>query len=133
MARKGVIGFVLIVIAWFVIDTVTRVGILDGLCKQTEHMWRPPDQVKKGLDFVVTLISAATFVAVYTRFFAKKNLVTGIGYGLLFGIGAGVAKGHGSYAVMPIPYYLAFGWFLSAVVKGVVAGAILGFVAKDLH
>ena len=131
MAKKGIIAFILIVVAWFVIDVVIQVGFLDAVCKQTEHMWRSPDQAKKSVAFLVTLIASATFVAIYTRFFAKKNLRTGLGYGLLFGIGAGVVRGHGSYAAMPIPYYVALGWFLGSVAKGVVGGAILGLVVRN--
>jgi hypothetical protein len=131
MVKKGILAFVLVVIAWFLIDTALQASIFDGLCKQTQQLWRSPEQTKKGLSFVVTAIAAAAFVAIFTQFFAKKNLMKGLGYGLLFGIAVGVTKGHGSFAVMPIPYYLALGWFLGTVLKGVVGGAILGLVVRD--
>lgn len=80
---------------------------------------------------VVTLISVFVFVTIYAGFFGKKSLLRGAGYGLLFGFGAGVSMGHGSYSVMPIPYPLALGWFLGSVVKGLVAGVLVGLIVRE--
>jgi hypothetical protein len=56
---------------------------------------------------------------------------TGLKYGLLFGLGAGVSMGYGSYSVMPIPYHMAFTWFLGSVVEATVGGLILGAIVRD--
>lgn len=50
---------------------------------------------------------------------------------MLFGLGAGVSMGYGSYSVMPIPYHMAFTWFLGSVVEATVGGLILGAIVRD--
>ncbi|PJB82184.1 MAG: hypothetical protein CO090_02770 [Acidobacteria bacterium CG_4_9_14_3_um_filter_49_7] len=95
------------------------------------QLWRPQAEMKMGLMFLVTFIFVVCFVMVFTRFFKEKNVKTGTLYGLIFGIGTGVSMGYGTYAAMPLPYYIALSWFLSSVVEMTVAGAILGLIAKD--
>jgi len=95
------------------------------------QLWRPQAEMKMGLMFLVTFIFVVCFVMVFTRFFKEKNVKTGTLYGLIFGIGTGASMGYGTYAAMPLPYYIALSWFLSSVVEMTVAGAILGLIAKD--
>jgi hypothetical protein len=39
--------------------------------------------------------------------------------------------GYGSNSVMPIPYNMAFTWFLGCVIEAGVGGIILGLIAKE--
>jgi hypothetical protein len=39
--------------------------------------------------------------------------------------------GYGSYAVMPIPYELAFVWFNGTVVEALIAGLITALIVRD--
>jgi len=95
------------------------------------QLWRPQAEMKMGLMFLVTFIFVVCFAMVFTRFFKEKNVKTGTLYGLIFGIGTGVSMGYGSYAAMPLPYYIALSWFLRSIVEMTVAGAILGLIARD--
>ena len=60
-------------------------------------------------------------------------MTAGTMYGLIWGIAAGVSMGYGTYAVMPIPYYMALTWFLGTVVEGVVAGVITAAIVKEVE
>jgi len=52
-------------------------------------------------------------------------------YGVLFGVGAGVSMGYGSYSVMPIPYHMALTWFMGTVIEAAVGGVILGAIVCE--
>lgn len=131
MSKKALIAVVVIFIAFAAMDFVLHAVLLASLYAQTPELWRPEGEMKIVLMYVVLLISTVAFVYVYDRFFAVKGIKSGVIYGLVFGIGTGVGMGYGSYAVMPIPYYVALGWFLGAVVEATVAGALLGAIVKE--
>ena len=57
--------------------------------------------------------------------------MTGVWYGLIFGVGAGVSMGYGTYAVQPLPYILPLVWFLGTIVEAVVAGVIVALIVKE--
>jgi len=48
----------------------------------------------------------------------------------VFGVGAGMSMGFGSYSVMPLPSAIAWWWFLGSVAEAVVAGWITGMIVK---
>ena len=88
-------------------------------------------EMKLSLIHLATAISAVVFVYVYARFFAEKNLGNGLRYGFFIGLAWGVGMGYGTYAVMPLPYSLALGWFLGTLVEFIAAGLLVGLIVKD--
>ena len=89
------------------------------------------DEMKMGVMYVAGLIATVAFVVVFARFFSKKEIISGLKYGLWFGLGAGVSMGYGTYSVMPIPYHMAFTWFFGSIIEGAVGGVILGAIIKE--
>jgi hypothetical protein len=126
-----VVAIIAVCVVWMVLDFVIHGLILAKGYEATASLWRPMEEIKMGLLRVVTLLAAIPFVLIYALFFGKKDLITGIKYGALFGFGTGVSMGYGPFAVMPIPYYMAFTWFLGTLVEGVAAGALVGLFLKD--
>ena len=131
MSKKCGLAVVAVFVAWQIMDFVIHTIILAPQYAATASLWRPEGEMKMGLMMIVSLIGATCFCLVYDRFFATKNIANGALYGLIFGIGTGSAMGHGTYSVMPLPYTLALGWFLSSVVLSVVAGLLVGVIIKD--
>ena len=72
----------------------------------------------------------AAFVLVYALFFSKKGPGPGLAYGLLFGLGSGVAFGYGCYCVMPITLKIANVWFLGTIVEGALGGLVAGLIVR---
>lgn len=118
-------------VVWEVMDMVIHGLLLQPYYLATSTLWRPQADIKMGLMVAVVLISAACFCYVYSRFIGGKSVATGALYGLIFGIGAGVAMGYGTYSVMPVPYPMAFGWFLGTLAEAVVGGLIVGAVVTE--
>ncbi|MFH1177963.1 MAG: hypothetical protein V1750_11195 [Acidobacteriota bacterium] len=131
MAKKIVLGGVAVFVLWSLLDFVIHGIILRGAYEATAQLWRPMAEMKHGVMYVAVFIAALAFAAIYGLLVGAKSLGTGVKYGLIFGVGAGVAMGYGTYSVMPIPYSMAFTWFLGAVIEYTLGGCLVGLIIKE--
>lgn len=125
---KRVVAVLGVFVTWEVLDYVLHNVILRSAYEATASMWRPDGEMKLSVMFVAVLISAFAFVMLFDRLVAAKGPVKGVVYGLWFGLATGVSMGYGTYAVMPIPYSMAFAWFVGTLVECGVAGLVLGAI-----
>jgi hypothetical protein len=130
MVRKSIVAGAAIFIIWAVIDFVVHGMILGNAYAATANLWRPMEDMSMGLIYLVTAVSVATFTTIYAAFIQPKSMKAALGYGLVFGIGAGFSLGYGSYASMPLPHLIAFTWFLGTIFKSLSAGLVLGAVVR---
>ena len=130
MNKRIIISILLVYLCWFVLDFLLHSVILAGAYESTAYLWRPMAEIKIGLMQVVSIITAASFVLVYTLWFKEYNVATGLKYGLVFGLGYGVSMGYGTYSVVPIPYWMAFAWCFGTLLECVVAGLVIGLLVK---
>jgi hypothetical protein len=129
--RRVVLAVIAVFLAWSVLDFVIHGMILASSYAATPSLWRPMNEMKMTVMYLSVLIATLCFVLVYVLFFARRGVSIGLRYGVLFGVGAGVSMGYGSYSVMPIPYHMAFTWFLGTVIEAAVGGAILGAIVRE--
>ncbi|MEE9303555.1 MAG: hypothetical protein V3U84_07190 [Thiotrichaceae bacterium] len=129
--KNLLIGTVVVFIAWMGMDFLFHGNLLKGMYEQTASLWRPPAEIKMGINALVVLIAAAMFTAIYVLLVRNKGLGAGLLYGLLYGVAVGVGMGFGTFSFMPLPYELALSWFGIMVVESVVAGGLLGLVASN--
>jgi hypothetical protein len=127
MFKRSLFAILAIFILWSFLDFVIHGIILQGTYAATPDLWRPMEEMKMGLIRFVVLVSSIVFVTIYACFVAEKGLRTGAAYGVLYGIGAGIAMGYGTYSAMPIPYAIALTWFLGTLAEKTLAGLILGW------
>ena len=118
-------------ITWSLLDVVIHGIILSSAYAASPQLWRPREEMKMGLMYVTVLTKAAVFVSIFTWWISDKGMKSALSYGLLFGIGTGISMGYGSYAVMPMPYFMAMIWFLGTIVESVAAGWITGLIAGN--
>ena len=131
LMRRVSLAVIAVFVAWSLMDFVMHGVILASSYAATQALWRPTNEMKLTVMYIAVLIAALCFVLVYVLFFSRRGVATGLRYGLLFGVGAGVSMGYGSYSVMPIPYHMAFTWFLGTVIEAAVGGAILGAIVRE--
>ena len=130
MTKRIILATLAVFALWSALDFVIHGLILGETYKATAQIWRPMAEMKMGLIRIVTLISAVVFVCIYAGFVSNKTVCRAIQYGVLFGIGAGVSMGYGTYAVLPMPYKIALVWFLGTVVETALGGWVLGLIVK---
>jgi hypothetical protein len=128
--KRTLLAIVAVFVVWSVLDFVIHGILLQSTYEATAGLWRPMDEMNMPMMYLVTLAYTACFVAIYDLLVSKKSLATGIRYGGLFGLGAGISMGFGSYSFMPIPLSLAWGWFFGMLVEAVVAGALVGAILR---
>lgn len=130
-AVRVILATIAVVIVWFVLDIVIHVVLLQESYRATAELWRPMGEMKMGLMRIVGLVSAAGFVSIYALLVKPKSIKAGLLFGLLYGIATGIGMGYGSYAVMPIPYKLAFVWFNGTVVEALIAGLMTALIVRE--
>jgi hypothetical protein len=128
--KRTILAILAVFVTWSVLDFVIHGLILASTYAATAQLWRPMAEMKMGLMHVTVLITAAAFVTIYARFIADKRVSAAVLYGLIFGIATGVGMGYGTYSVMPIPYSLAFVWFIGSVVEFTAGGLVAGLIIK---
>jgi len=131
MTRKIIVATLAVFVAWGILDFIIHGLILSSAYAKTAILWRPMAEMKQILMYLVTFLSALIFITIYARLISPKDLNRGLSYGLLFGLGAGISMGYGTYSVQPIPYNMALVWFLGTTVEGTVAGLIAGLMVKE--
>ena len=128
--KRTLLAIVAVFIAWSVLDIVIHGILLQSTYEATASLWRPMDDMNMPLMYLVILAYTACFVAIYDLMICGKSFTTGIKYGVLFGLAAGISMGFGSYSYMPIPLALAWSWFFGMLVEAIVAGALVGIILK---
>ena len=128
--KKTSIAIAVVFVLWGVLDFILHSLILSSSYAATPQLWRPMDEINLVLMYVVTLVTAACFVYVYAALIGDTSQKTALVYGLVFGIGAGISMGYGSYAVMPIPYLMALAWFLWTILEAVVGAWLAWAIVK---
>jgi len=131
MMKKTMLSILAVFIAWSVMDFVIHGVILRSSYAATAALWRPMGEMKTSLMYFSVFVASLAFVLIYSLFFSKRGIPTGLKYGVLFGLSAGVPMGYGSYSVMPIPYHMAFTWCFGSVVEAMVGGLILGWIHRE--
>lgn len=131
MMKKLLLAFVAVFVAWQVLDFVIHNMLLMKAYEASASMWRPMEEMKMGLMYVVSAVSAFVFVWIYAKLISPKSMVTGLQYGVMLGVSIGIGMGYGTYAVQPLPYNIALSWFLGTIVEMGVAGLLTGMIVKE--
>ena len=132
MFKQNLLATVVVFIAWTIIDFLTHGRLLMEAYEATAHLWRSEQDMNPALMSGVTLIYSFCFVALYQYFVNPKSLSTGLKFGALFGLAAGVVGGIGSYVYLPISLQLAGSWLAISLVELTAAGSIVGYLVKDV-
>ncbi len=130
MVKRAILAVVAAFIAWSILDFVIHGLLLQPIYQATPTLWRPMNQINMPLTYLVTLGYTACFTAIYGFMVSNKSFMSGIKFGALFGLAAGISMGFGTYCYMPITQTLAWSWFFGTVFEAIVAGALVGAILK---
>ena len=131
MFRQVALGSLAVFVAWSIFDCVVHGVVLGPTYAMQPELFRPQAEMRLGLIYVAVAVPAISFCWIYAALVSPKSLRTPVQFGALWGIAAGIGMGYGTYDVMPIRDHVALGWFLGTVVEAIVAGALVGAIAKD--
>ena len=97
----------------------------------TASLWRPEAEMTSYMSWMLgaQLLSAITFVLIWTRWADTARLGCAVGYGLLMGLYSGVWAII-MYVVIPMPGSIACKWFFAGIVQSLLIGLVTFFVYK---
>jgi hypothetical protein len=130
MTKKIILSVIFVFAVWSIMDYLIYHLFLGSGHQAAAGLWRPMAEVEMGLMVLVIFLASIIFVFLYAFFVTDHGLVSGFFFGFLYGIGAGLSMGYGTYAFMPIPYAMALTWFLGLVVQFSLAGLMVGGTFK---
>ena len=128
--KRIILAIIAVYVTWSVMDIIIHGFLLMPIYVETSSLWRPENEMKNGLLYLVTLVGAVGFVLIY-NYFKSKSIKTGLLYGLILGVTWGFSMGFGTYSYSPIPFTLAWSWFGATIVELLVAGLLVGVIVKD--
>jgi hypothetical protein len=98
----------------------------------TKSLWRAETEMHTHFFWmlIAQFLCAATFVIIWAKGFAGRDVTSGITFGLLMGLFQQVWAII-DYVVMPIPGSLATKWFLSGLVQAVLLGIVTACIYKS--
>ena len=124
---------VFVVIA--VMESFIHGVLLSDMYRATASVWRakPEMQQMMWIFWAGYLVFAPFFALIYVKGYekGKPGLGQGIRCGLYVGAMLSVMQSFGWYAILPIPFVLAFYWFLAILVEFIAAGAAAGLVYRE--
>jgi len=130
MTKRVALAIIVILVLWAALDFVIHGLVLRSTYAATPELWRPMNQMRMGIPFLVTAVHAVCFVAIYAVLVRPRSIAKGLAFGFLYGIAGGLSMGFGTYSVMPIPARLAVGWFVGVLIEATIAGAVLGAMVR---
>ena len=129
---QAAVAVIVVLVLWQALDFVMHQVILAPTYEATAHLWRRMEEMKLGLMVVVSIVSAACFVGIYTFLVRPKSAARGLAYGLIYGVAGGIGMGLGSYTYMDIPSRLALVWLLGTLVQMILAGLLVGLIVRPV-
>lgn len=130
MSKRAILAVVLVFAVWNLLDFLIHGVVLMGTYSATASLWRPMEEMVRGVMMLVVAVHAILLVLLYERFVRGRGMATALAVGGIWGLAAGVGMA-GSYAWMPIPGALAWAWLVGSTVEGLAAGAVLGLVVTE--
>ena len=131
MNRKSYIFSVAAVFALiFGVDFLAHQIVLVDLYNQTIQIWRLPAEMEIFYSIASQLLFAMVFVFIFTRNYENRGIPEGLRYGLYIGLLL-ASIDLGTFAYLPIPFSLTFGWMCASLIKCVVCGALTALIYRE--
>ncbi|MBM2813565.1 MAG: hypothetical protein HW421_327 [Ignavibacteria bacterium] len=133
MFKKLLLPIIIVFVCIQVLDGLFHGVILSGLYQQSAAIWRPKADMDRmmWIIYLSTFLQTIGFVYIYYKLINEKSPFRGLWFGLTFGFTVGVGMGYSTYAMLPMPYALAFSWFIGCIIIYGIAGLVLGLIMKE--
>ena len=128
MSKKLWLGFVAVFVVVAILDWIVNTMLMASAYASTMELWRPEGEIKLWVIFVCYAFFAFFFTFIFSKGYEGKGVWEGVRYGLYVSGMMAIPTAYISYATMPLPYSLAFQWFIYTLVEDVAAGIVLALI-----
>jgi hypothetical protein len=128
MNKKVWMGFVAVYLVVAILDWIINTMLMASAYASTVELWRPEGEIKMWVIFVCYLFFAFFFTFIFSKGYEGKGIWEGVRYGLYVSGMMAIPAVYMSYATMPLPYAIAFQWFIYTSAEYVIAGVVLALI-----
>ena len=128
MNRKLLLGFVLVYIVYTALEFVIQTVLLGPAYQSVSQLFRADADVQMWVIFVAYIFFAFFFTLIFSKGYEGRGVLEGVRYGFYVAMMMVLPMNYVSYAVMPIPYSLAFQGFLYGTAEMVICGIVVALV-----
>jgi hypothetical protein len=133
-AKRFWIAFIVVLILLFVTDWIGQGGILMSTYESegVKEAFRPMEEMQSNMwiMWAMYLVWSFFFVFIFVKGYENKGIIEGIKYGIYIGLFYSLVSAYGNYAAYPIPYSLAFQWFIFGLIQAVIFGIAAALIYK---
>lgn len=124
-----IVVFVLLEVMGYIIHGVILASTYD--MAEVQAAFRPEAEMNSNMwiVWVTGLIWSFFFVFFFAKGYEGKGIMEGLRFGFYMGLFWSLVSSYQTYAFVPMPYSLAFQWFIF----GMIEMLILGFVAALVY
>lgn len=130
MSKKLLIGFVLVYVVYAALDVLVSTVILAPTYASVSHLFRPEEEMKMWVIFVSYIFFAFFFTFIFSKGYEGKGILEGVRYGFYVALMMALPYNYMLYAVMPVPYSMAFQGFLFGTIELIICGVVLALVFR---
>jgi uncharacterized membrane protein YagU involved in acid resistance len=127
MNKKFWIAFVVVFLVMNALNFVVH-DLLLGPTYRAEpvvSLFRPEAQQMLWVHFVTAFVFSFFFTLIFSKGYEGKGIMEGLRYGVYVGFLVAVPMAYDMFAVLPIPYHLALGWFLYGLAQYTILGVVV--------
>jgi len=131
--KKYVAGSVVVFLVYMVFDYLVNAGILRSTYESEplKSLWRSDVASKMWILWLVNLVWSFLFSLIYVKGYeARGGMMEGVRFGFWIGLFVAIPMAFAQYAIYPIPFFLAFQWFVFGTIQAVLCGAALALVYR---
>lgn len=123
-----IVVYVLLELSNYLIHGVILASTYAG--EDLKQLFRADMMSNMWIMWVTDLIWSFFFVFFFVKGYENKGAMEGLRYGFYMGIFFGLVNSYQAYAVYPIPYSLAFQWFIYCLIQFLILGVIVSLIYK---
>ena len=127
MDKKFWIAFVVVFVAMNALNFVQHDLLLGATYRSPEvaAIMRPEGEQIMWIHFVTALVFSFFFTLIFSKGYRGTGILEGLRYGIFIGCLVAVPNAYDYFAVLPIPYHLALGWFLYGMAEYTIMGLVV--------
>lgn len=130
--KKFVLAFIVVYVLLELTNYLVHGVILASTYNSegVKELFRPDMMSNMWIMWVTDLIWSFFFVFFFVKGYENKGIMEGLRYGFYMGIFFAMVSAYQTYAMYPIPYSLAFEWFIYGLIQFLILGYAVATIYK---